>query len=165
MLRSLMLRAVPVAAAIALVASMGAAHAAGSDALRAKVAQHAAANGVPFDLAHGVVMVESRYRPRATGAGRYIGLTQISHRTARGIGYRGSASGLYDPDTNLRFGMKYLGQALRQAKGDYCLAVSKYQGGHGVRRVTRSGSAYCGKVRRHIAQLKGRSGTRLATAR
>lgn len=127
--------------------------AAGTPALRDLVARHAAAHGVPLGLAHGVVMVESRYNARATGPGGYIGLMQLSYRTAKGMGYTGSRAGLYDPDTNLRYGMKYLGGALKLAGGSTCGAVSKYQGGHGVKGVTRAGAVYCSKVRRHMAAM------------
>lgn len=120
--------------------------------LKALVQRYAAKHGVPRDLAHGVVMVESRYRANATGPGGYIGLMQIGYRTAKGMGYSGSRKALYNPATNLDYGMRYLGEAYRQAGGDYCGAVSKYQGGHGVRGVTRAGAAYCGKVRKYMAQ-------------
>lgn len=125
----------------------------GSESLRAMVARHAAANNVPVELAHGVVMVESRYNARATGPGGYIGLMQLSYRTARGMGFNGSRADLYDPETNLRYGMKYLGGALRLAGGSTCGAVSKYQGGHGVKGVTRAGAVYCSKVRKYIAAM------------
>lgn len=120
--------------------------------LEAMVQHYAAKHGVPRDLAHGVVMVESRYRAKATGRGGYIGLMQIGYRTAKGMGYSGSRQGLYNPSTNLDYGMRYLGEAYRQAGGDYCRTVSKYQGGHGVRGVTRAGSVYCGKVKKYMAQ-------------
>ena len=129
--------------------------------LRSLVSRHAAANGVPPELAHGVVMVESRYNPRATGRGGYIGLMQIGYRTARSMGYSGSRSGLYDPDTNLRYGMKYLGMAYHQSGGSMCGAVSRYQGGHGARGITRAGSAYCGKMKKYIAS--SRRGTQTAS--
>lgn len=120
--------------------------------LQSLVAHYAQANGVPQQLAHGVVMVESRYNSRATGKGGYIGLMQIGYRTAKGMGYTGSRAGLYDPETNLRYGMKYLGQAYAQAGGNMCGTVSKYQGGHGVRGVTRAGAVYCGKVKKYMVQ-------------
>jgi soluble lytic murein transglycosylase-like protein len=116
------------------------------------VQHYAAKHGVPRDLAHGVVMVESRYRANATGPGGYIGLMQIGYRTAKGMGYSGSRKALYNPSTNLDYGMRYLGEAYRQAGGDYCRTVSKYQGGHGVRGVTRAGAAYCGKVKKYMVQ-------------
>jgi soluble lytic murein transglycosylase-like protein len=122
------------------------------NSLQALVAKYAEANGVPAQVGHGVVMVESRYNPRATGAGTYIGLMQISYRTAQGIGYAGSREGLYDPATNLQYGMKYLGEAYRLSGGNLCGAVSKYQGGHGVSGVTKAGAVYCGKVKNYMAK-------------
>ena len=93
------------------------------------VAIHASANGVPPDLAHRVIMRESRYNPSARNRA-YWGLMQISHATARGIGYRGPAQGLLDPDTNLRYGMAYLGNAYRIAGGNHNRAVRLYASGY-----------------------------------
>jgi soluble lytic murein transglycosylase-like protein len=93
------------------------------------VARHASANGVPSELAHRVIMRESRYNPAARNRA-YWGLMQISHATARGIGYRGPAQGLLDPDTNLRYGMAYLGNAYRVAGGDHNRAVRLYASGY-----------------------------------
>ncbi len=119
---------------------------AGSDGLKALVARHAAANGVPFALADAVVRIESRYNPRASNAGNY-GLMQIRHQTARGLGYTGGASGLLDADTNARFAMKYLAQAYRLAGGDTCKTVMKYQSGHMTERMSGANRTYCAKVR------------------
>lgn len=119
---------------------------AGSDGLRALVARHAAANGVPFSLADAIVRVESRYNPRAAHAGNY-GLMQIRHQTARGVGYSGSAGGLLDAETNARYGMKYLGLAYKLAGGDTCRTIMKYQSGHMAVRMSGANRAYCAKVR------------------
>jgi soluble lytic murein transglycosylase-like protein len=127
---------------------------AGKEALAALVAQKATEHGVPFDLAHGVVMVESRYNAKATGPGGHVGLMQISYATAQSLGYSGSRAGLYDPETNLTFGMKYLGRAYKATSGDMCATLSKYQGGHRTVGVTRAGAAYCGKVRKINAAAK-----------
>ncbi|HVV92645.1 MAG TPA: transglycosylase SLT domain-containing protein [Hyphomicrobiales bacterium] len=121
--------------------------------LHALVIKYARKEGIPPALAHGVVMVESRYRPRATGHGGYIGLMQISYRTARAMGFRGSRTALYDPETNVRYGVHYLAEAYRQASGKLCVTVSKYQGGTGVHGVTRAGAAYCSRVRRYMAEV------------
>jgi soluble lytic murein transglycosylase-like protein len=123
----------------------------GSDGLKAIVARHAAANGVPFALADAFVRVESRYNPRAANAGNF-GLMQIRHQTARGMGYSGSASGLLDADTNARYAMKYLAQAYRMAGGDTCRTVMKYQSGHGAERMSGANRAYCSKIRTITAQ-------------
>lgn len=119
---------------------------AGSDGLKAIVARHAAANGVPFALADAVVRIESRYNPRAAHAGN-LGLMQIRHQTARGMGYSGGAGGLLDAETNARFGMKYLAQAYRLAGGDTCRTVMKYQSGHMTDRMSGANRTYCAKVR------------------
>jgi soluble lytic murein transglycosylase-like protein len=119
---------------------------AGTEGIKAIVARHAAANGVPFSLADAVVRVESRYNPRASHAGNY-GLMQIRHQTARGMGYSGSASGLLDAETNARYGMKYLAMAYKMAGGDTCRTVMKYQSGHMTTRMSGANRTYCAKVR------------------
>jgi soluble lytic murein transglycosylase-like protein len=133
--------AAPVAAARPALAAP-----AGSDGLKALVARHAAANGVPFALADAVVRIESRYNPRAANAGNY-GLMQIRHQTARGMGYGGSPGGLLDAETNARYAMKYLAMAYRAAGGDTCRTVMKYQSGHMAERMSGANRAYCAKVR------------------
>jgi soluble lytic murein transglycosylase-like protein len=119
---------------------------AGSEGLRALVARHAAANGVPFSLADAVVRIESRYNPRASNAGNY-GLMQIRHQTARGMGYTGGAGGLLDAETNARYAMKYLALAYRAAGGDTCRTIMKYQSGHMATRMSGANRTYCAKVR------------------
>jgi soluble lytic murein transglycosylase-like protein len=93
------------------------------------VASHAAANGVPAELVHRVIVRESRYNPRAVSKGNY-GMMQIKLATARGLGYTGTAQGLLDPDTNLTYAVKYLAGAYRVAGGDHNRAVSYYAGGY-----------------------------------
>jgi soluble lytic murein transglycosylase-like protein len=117
------------------------------EGLNAMVARYAKENGIPYELAHGVVMVESRYNPKVTGPGGHVGLMQISYPTAKSLGFTGTRAGLYDPEVNLTYGMKYLGAAYRLAAGSMCGAVSKYQGGHRVNGITKAGAAYCAKVR------------------
>ncbi len=119
---------------------------AGAEGLKAIVARHAAANGVPFSLADAIVRVESRYNPRASHAGNY-GLMQIRHQTARGMGYSGGAGGLLDAETNARYAMKYLALAYRAAGGDTCRTIMKYQSGHLAERMSGANRTYCAKVR------------------
>jgi soluble lytic murein transglycosylase-like protein len=89
-----------------------------SAALNELIAKHAKANGVPESLVHRIVFEESRYQPRVVGAGGAMGLMQIKYSTARGLGYRGPAAGLLDPDTNLTWGVRYLAGAWRIAQGN-----------------------------------------------
>ena len=93
------------------------------------VASHAAANGVPVELVHRVIMRESRYQPRAISKGNY-GMMQIRLGTARGLGYTGTAEGLLDPNTNLTYAVKYLAGAYKAANGNQDQAVRYYAAGY-----------------------------------
>jgi soluble lytic murein transglycosylase-like protein len=55
---------------------------------------------------------------------------QILPATARTMGYRGRARGLLDPDTNLRYGVKYLRGAWLLSNGDESRAVMWYARGY-----------------------------------
>jgi hypothetical protein len=61
----------------------------------ALIARYSAEYGVPVALVHRVVKRESTYNPQARNGGHY-GLMQIKPETARTMGYRGDAAGLYD---------------------------------------------------------------------
>lgn len=93
------------------------------------VAQHAAANGLPVELVHRVIMRESRYNPRAVSKGNY-GMMQIRLGTARAMGYRGGAEGLLDANTNMTYAVKYLAGAYRAAGGNHDRAVMNYARGY-----------------------------------
>ena len=122
------------------------------EAYAALIATHASANGIPVELARAVVRHESNFNPRVTGRAGEIGLMQIKLQTARGIGYTGSRKGLYDPATNIKWGMKYLGQAQRLAGGSQCGTLSRYNGGLYNKRMIKG---YCRGV---VAKLE--TGTR-----
>ena len=80
---------------------------AGPADVTALIEKYASVYKVPASLIHRVVRRESSYNPRAKN-GPYLGLMQIRHDTARAMGYSGSANGLLDADTNLRYAVKYL---------------------------------------------------------
>ncbi len=115
------------------------------------IARYASTYGVPVSLAHAVIRVESNYRAGAKGSAGEIGLMQIKPATARMMGYSGSAKGLYDPDTNVRYGMKYLAMAHELGGGDTCGTILRYNAGHAARRMNPVSAAYCSKVKRHLA--------------
>ncbi len=117
------------------------------------IRRHARANGVPYALARAVVQVESGFHANARGSVGEVGLMQLRTRTARGMGYRGSVRGLYKPETNIKYGMRYLGKAYKLGGRSTCGAILKYNAGHGARRMNPISRRYCGKVRRI---LKGR---------
>lgn len=114
------------------------------------VARYAGEYGVPVDLAHAVIRVESNYRASARGRAGEIGLMQIKPTTARLMGYRGSAKGLYNPETNIKYGMKYLAKAHQLGGGKTCGTILKYNAGHGAKRMNKISAAYCAKVKRFI---------------
>ena len=97
--------------------------------LDALIAQHAGANGVPVSLVRRVIMRESRYNARAVSGGNY-GLMQIRLGTARAMGYRGTAAGLLDPDTNMTYAVRYLAGAYRAAGGNESRAAALYASGY-----------------------------------
>ncbi|WP_422378847.1 transglycosylase SLT domain-containing protein [Roseibium sp.] len=118
----------------------------------AKLIRKAAAkHGVPVKIAKAVVEVESNFNPRARGSAGEVGLMQIKPATARGIGYRGSTKALYDPETNLEWGMKYLAGAHQRAGGDLCGTILRYNAGHYAKRMNPISRRYCSKVKRILA--------------
>ncbi|MDQ6433456.1 transglycosylase SLT domain-containing protein [Mesorhizobium sp. LHD-90] len=123
----------------------------GSGPYHAVIARYAAEYGVPVSLAHAVISVESSYRPNATGSSGEVGLMQIMPATARGLGYSGSVSALYNPETNIRWGMKYLAGAHQLGGGTTCGTILKYNAGHGATRMNPVSRAYCGKVLRFLS--------------
>jgi soluble lytic murein transglycosylase-like protein len=115
------------------------------------VAQYAASYGVPESLAHAVIRVESNYRANARGSAGEIGLMQIKPATARMMGYSGGSKGLFDPETNIKYGMKYLAMAQGLGGGTTCGTILKYNAGHGAKRMNPVSSAYCSKVKIQMA--------------
>lgn len=114
------------------------------------VARYAGTYGVPVALAHAVIRVESNYRADARGRAGEVGLMQIKPATARGLGFSGSVKALYHPETNIKYGMKYLGMAHKLGGGTTCGTILKYNAGHGAKRMNSISAAYCSKVKRHL---------------
>ncbi|WP_428977543.1 lytic transglycosylase domain-containing protein [Oricola cellulosilytica] len=97
--------------------------------LDALIAQYAQVYQVPEALVHRVVKRESTYNPKARNGGHY-GLMQLKPATARTMGFRGGASDLYDAETNLKYGVKYLRGAWLLADGSHDKAVRLYSSGY-----------------------------------
>lgn len=111
------------------------------------IRKHAKKNGVPVSLAHAVVRIESNYRPNARGAAGEVGLMQIKPATARGMGYSGATKNLYNPENNIAYGMKYLGEAYRRGGGTTCGAILKYNAGHYAKNMNPVSAKYCQRVK------------------
>lgn len=102
----------------------------GHPQIDAFVVTHAKLNNVPEALVHRVIVRESKYNPELVGHCGCIGLMQIKLGTARALGYTGDAHGLRDPETNLKYGIKYLAGAYRAANGDLDRSVHYFAAGY-----------------------------------
>ncbi|UCI09861.1 lytic transglycosylase domain-containing protein [Mesorhizobium sp. B1-1-8] len=129
------------------------ASAAGGGQYSAIIQRYAASYGVPVSLAKAVIKIESNYRPNMVGSAGEIGLMQIKPATARMMGYTGSVKGLFNPDTNIKYGMKYLAMAQGLGGGTTCGTILKYNAGHGATRMNPISAAYCSKVKVQMAAL------------
>ena len=93
------------------------------------ISKYAGVYDVPESLVRRVVQRESGFNPGARN-GPYYGLMQIRHDTAKSMGYRGSASGLLDAETNLKYAVKYLRGAYITAGYNSDGAVRYYARGY-----------------------------------
>ena len=122
--------------------------------LSALAEKYAQTHGLPSALVHAVISVESGWRRDARN-GSSIGLMQITPSTARSLGYRGSTKDLYDPETNINFGVQYLALAYERAGGDLCGTVSRYQSGIDAGKMNAANRAYCARAKNLIAAYHG----------
>ncbi len=93
------------------------------------IAREAKIHGVPEAFVHRIVMRESRYNPRLVH-NHCFGLMQIKYATALGMGYRGEARGLLDPQINLTYAVPYLANAYRLADGNEDRATALFSSGY-----------------------------------
>ena len=101
----------------------------GSEDVNRLIEKYATLYEVPVQLVRRVAKRESNFNPSAYNHGHW-GLMQIKHATARGMGYDGSARGLLDAETNLKFAVRYLRGAWMVADGNPDLADRLYQRGY-----------------------------------
>lgn len=97
--------------------------------LRSLIIKYSKLYGIPESLLHRVIIRESSHNPGARN-GPYFGLMQILPATARGMGYKGDASGLLDAETNLKYAGKYLRGAWLLSNGSEATAVKWYSQGY-----------------------------------
>jgi soluble lytic murein transglycosylase-like protein len=115
---------------VMLVGPVSATFAAGpSGRLIAMIDTAASENGVPAVLLHRIIKRESNYNAQAYHGGHW-GLMQMKYETARSMGYRGPAAGLLNPETNLRFGGRYLAGAYLVSGGNVERALMLYGRGY-----------------------------------
>jgi hypothetical protein len=119
--------------------------------LSQKIYDAASRHDIEPDVAYGLVFVESTFRERAVSHVGARGLAQVMPRTARWLDPTVSTRDLFDPETNLELGFRYLRQMIDKYDGDVFKALTAYNRGPGtVDRILRRGGSidngYAGKV-------------------
>jgi hypothetical protein len=145
--------ALPLPPAVETLVGFPQPHSAGRATHLELVRSEAEQRGVPPEVADAVVHVESAYDPNAVGAVGEIGLMQVRPETAAVLGYAGTAAGLHEPTTNVRYGVRYLADAWKLANGNLCRALMKYRAGHGEERMSERSVEYCRRARAHLAAI------------
>ncbi len=107
--------------------------------------------GIDPKVAFGLVRTESTFREDARSHVGALGLTQVMPRTAAWLEPGTTSKDLYERETNLRLGFRYLDQMIDKYKGDVKLALLAYNRGPGtVDRVLERGgnpdNGYASKV-------------------
>ena len=120
-----------------------------SNTVKNMVAAEARKQGVPVGLAVAVAKAESNFKCSAVGRAGERGVMQIKPPTARGLGYKGSASGLNNCAVGILYGMLYLKQAYRKAGGNIYRAALLYNAGIHSKRKN---STYSKKVSGTVGQ-------------
>jgi len=115
-------------------------------------------NGIDPDLVRAIIQVESGWNPNAvrvepTGY-RSIGLMQVTIQAARDVGYKGTEEELFNPMTNIKYGVKYLKRMLNMFNGNIYKAIAAYNAGPGNVKRGRFSFAYVYKVMREYSKLK-----------
>lgn len=97
--------------------------------LAAAIYDVALSEGVDPNLAFRLVKVESRFNLRAKSRAGALGLTQVLPSTARLYEPGLTTAQLYDRDTNLRLGFRYLRDLLERYSGNLETALLAYNRG------------------------------------
>lgn len=108
--------------------------------LAASIYDIAVSEGIDPRIAFGLVSVESDFTRRAISNKGALGLTQVMPATARLMQPGISSEQLFDRETNLRLGFRFLREMITYYNGDLHLALTAYNRGPGVvDRIRREG--------------------------
>jgi soluble lytic murein transglycosylase-like protein len=92
----------------------------------------ALSEGIDPKIAFALVNVESEFYHKAVSSKGAIGLAQVMPATARQLQPGIAKSELFDRETNLRLGFRFLGDMISYYDGDLSLALTAYNRGPGV---------------------------------
>lgn len=134
-----------------------------SDAYDIVISNVAKTHAVPFGLIKAIIAAESAFNPRAFRNEPKIqdasyGLMQILYKTAQWMGYSGAPEGLYDPETNIEFGTRYLKRQLIRYNGKVQDAIAAYNTGTVRKKMDGSyvNQSYVDRVLRFFNQFRAR---------
>ncbi len=93
------------------------------------VTNYADQHSLDENLVKAVIWTESSGFPDAEGLYGEIGFMQVFYTTAQQMGFTGEPDELFDPDTNIYYGTKYLRWQLNRYEQDIQMALSAYKAG------------------------------------
>ena len=105
------------------------------------------------EYADAVAVVASGYRPFVVGKAGEVGLMQVGFGHARRLGYTGGVTGLFEPETNVRYGVMDLAQVWRLTNGDFCRALMKCRTEPDEVRIDSRSAEDCQRARGHLAAI------------
>ncbi len=97
--------------------------------LAASIYNIAVAEGIDPKVAYSLVNVESEFYNKAVSPVGALGLTQVMPATGRMLQPGLQRADLFDPETNLRLGFRFLRELLARYNGDLDLALHAYNRG------------------------------------
>jgi len=117
---------------------------------------HALQHGIDAALIRAIIKVESNFDPRARSHKGAMGLMQVLPQTAKRYGH----FDLFEPNENIRVGVRHLKLLLAQFRNDLRLTLAAYNAGAGA--VTKHGGVppfretieYIGRVLRHYQSYR-----------
>ena len=98
-------------------------------ALAGAIHDVAVAEGIEPELAFRLVRIESEFKETATSHVGAVGLTQVMPATAKYFDRSVTRERLYNRETNLRIGFRYLRGLIRENEGDVRMALLVYNRG------------------------------------
>jgi soluble lytic murein transglycosylase-like protein len=129
-----------------------------------QVQRIASQQGLPPELLHSVIKVESNYNPYAVSSKGALGIMQLIPATARRFG----VADVFDPVENVEGGARYLKFLLDLFNGDFRLALAAYNAGENA--VAKYGDVppyretqnYIKLVGRHVEEAQRAAATKTA---
>ncbi len=99
------------------------------------VEKYALEYGVDSMLVYAIIKAESNFKPNIKSSSNAMGLMQLldetAQETAKKIGIEYTEGCLYNPETNIRLGIKYYSELLEEYDNNYMLALTAYNAGTG----------------------------------